>query len=186
MSTAVHPLTYADLCRMPDDGLRYEIIGGELFVAPAPNLDHQEVSGELYALLRSYVRAHRLGRVWYAPVDVRLSEHDVVEPDLLFVRRDRRDIYQTRRYVEGAPDLVVEIISPSSQKIDPGRKFALYASSGVPEYWLVDYEARRFQLFVLRLGRYEEIAANEGRFQSEAILGLVIDPAAVFAELDEE
>ncbi|MBA2278699.1 MAG: Uma2 family endonuclease [Chloroflexia bacterium] len=186
MSVQTRPLTYDDLCQTPDDGNRYEIIDGELIVSPAPNLDHQRLLGELFALVRGYVRQHRLGRVFLAPVDVRLSAHDVVEPDLLFIRRERRDIYGSRRYVQGPPDLVVEIISPSSEKTDPGRKFDLYASSGVPEYWLMDPATRRFQLFVLREGRYEEMAAEAEHLRSEVIPGLVVDPGALFAELDQD
>lgn len=186
MSTTVRPLTYDDLCQTLDDGHRYEIIGGELIVSPSPSFDHQTLSGELFALVRSFVRQLRLGRIVYAPVDMRLSEHDVIEPDLLFIRRERRDIYSSRRYVQGPPDLVVEIFTPSSRKIDPGRKFDVYAPSDVPEYWLVDPEPRRFQIFVLWERHYEEIPMVDGRPQSEVIPGLVVEPAALFAELDQE
>ncbi len=181
MSTAVRLLTYDDLCQTPDDGKRYEIIGGELIVSPAPILGHQEISGELFALLRQYVHQHHLGKVFFAPVDVRLGPHDIVEPDLLFVRQDRLNILDSGRYVMGRPDLVVEIISPSSRKTDQGAKFDLYERTGIPEYWLVDPTTRRCQLFTLREGRYEEVAPVEGRLHSIVLPGLVIDPGDLFA-----
>ncbi|MBA2278698.1 MAG: Uma2 family endonuclease [Chloroflexia bacterium] len=186
MSIQTRLLTYDDLCRMPDDGQRYEIIGGELIVSPAPNRDHQDVAYRLTRLIGDKVDAEKLGSVRFAPIDVRLSPTDVVQPDLLYIRRDRIHIYHARGDVQGPPDLVVEIISPSSEKTDPGRKFDLYASSGVPEYWLVDPATRRFQLFVLREGRYEESTAKDGGLRSEVIPGLVVDPAALFAALDQD
>ncbi|MBA2278719.1 MAG: Uma2 family endonuclease [Chloroflexia bacterium] len=185
MSTVARLLTYDDLCRMPDDGQRYEIIGGQLIVSPSPVRAHQELLGDLYAVIRSHVRRHRLGMVYFAPVDVRLSPHDVVQLDLLFIREDRLDIYKARGDVKGPPDLVVEIISPSSEKTDPGRKFDLYAASGVPEYWLADPATHRFQLFVLHDGRYTETSPVAGRLHSTVIAGLVLDPSALFAGITE-
>ncbi len=182
MSIMTRPLTYDDLCQMPDDGLRYEIIGGELIVSSAPTIPHQIVLGDLYFLIRDFLRTHRhLGEVYLSPFDVRLSPHDIIEPDLLFIRRERLDILNSGRYAMGAPDLVVEIISPSSRKTDRGAKFDLYACSGIPEYWLIDPATRQVQLFVLREGRYDEVAAEEGRLRSEVITGFALDPAALFA-----
>ncbi len=117
-------------------------------------------------------------------MDVRLSPHNVVEPDLLFIRQDRLGIYGSTGPVEGPPDLVVEIISPSSRIVDRTRKAALYADAGVPEYWVVDPEERQFQLLVLADGRYEALDADDGRFHSNAIPGLIVDPAALFAGLE--
>jgi len=184
MSTAVRLLTYDDLLQTPEDGKRYEIIAGELYVSASPGWAHQEVSGELYDTIKRHVRRHQLGKVYYAPVDVRLSPHDIVEPDLLFIRQDRLHIYKDRGAVQGAPELVVEIISPSSRRIDPGAKKQLYARSGIPEYWLVDPATRQFQLFILLDGRYEEVPAIDGRLSSAILPGLVIDLAALFAVLD--
>ncbi len=184
MSLLARPLTYDDLCQMPDDLNRYEIIGGELIVSPSPNRGHQKVSYRLTRLIGEYVDAHELGEVYVAPVDVRLSPHNVVEPDLLFIRQDRLGIYGPTGPVEGPPDLVVEIISPSSRMMDRTRKAALYADSGVPEYWVVDPERREFQLLTLDHGQYAPVEADEGRFSSAVVPGLVVDPAALFAGLD--
>ena len=179
------PLTYDDLLAMPDDRNRYEIIDGELLVSPTPRRGHREVALTLLELVAPYVRTRRMGRMFFAPVDVQFGPHDVVEPDLLFIRQDRLDIYQERGVVEGPPDLVVEIIAPSSSSIDPIRKAALYARSRVPEYWLADPEQRTFRLLVLQEdGTYRDAEPVEGCFHSTVIAGLAIDPAALFADLD--
>lgn len=185
MSTIARPLTYDDLRQIPDDGNRYEIINGLLFVSPSPNRDHQLLAAELFAVVRAHVRTHRLGILVFAPVDVRLGPYTVVEPDLLFLRAHRRDIYDKSGVVEGPPDLVVEIISPSSAKTDAISKLALYAGAGVPEYWLPDPEQRVFRMLVLQAdGTYRDVQPVDGRFHSTVIDGLVIDPATLFADLD--
>ena len=186
MSTAVRLLTYDDLLQTPDDGQRYEIIAGELIVSPSPGLVHQWFSMNLIHVLDGYVRQHGLGRVFHGPVDVRLSPHDIVEPDLLFIRQDRLHIYKMRGDVRGTPDLVVEIISPSSRKTDPGAKLELYARSGIREYWLADPMRRRFQQFVLDEGSYVERAPVGGRLHSVVIDGLAFTPAALFADIPED
>lgn len=184
MSVQTRPLTYDDLCQLPDDGNRYEIIDGELLVAPSPNLDHQDVAFGLAKFVDRFVREHHLGHTMIAPVDVRLGPQDVVVPDVLFIRRDRLDIISSRRYVMGSPDLAVEIISPSSRRIDQERKFNLYQRSGVPEYWIVDPANRTVHGFRLEGGRYVDIEPDSGRLSSIVIPGLVVDPTALFAELD--
>ncbi len=106
MSLLARPLTYDDLRQMPDDRNRYEIIGGELIVSPSPNRSHQKVSLRLTLLIAQYVDAHQLGEVYVAPVDVQLSPHNVVQPDLLFIRQDRLGIYGPTALSEGVTDLV--------------------------------------------------------------------------------
>jgi len=184
MSLLARPLTYDDLRQMPDDSNRYEIIGGELIVSPSPNRSHQIVAYRLTQLVGDMVDARRLGQVPFAPVDVRLSPHSVVQPDLLFIRNDRLHIYGPTGPVEGAPDLVVEIVSPSSQVMDRVRKAALYADSGVSEYWIVDPEKREVQVLVLAQGRYEPVESDAGELPSTVIPGLVVDPDVLFAGLD--
>jgi Uma2 family endonuclease len=184
MSLLARPLTYADLCELPNDSNRYEIIGGELIVSPSPHRAHQQTSMLLSVLISQHVAASQLGKVFAAPVDVRLSPHNVVQPDLLFIRQDRLGIFGPTGPVEGPPDLVVEIVSPSSRVMDRIRKAALYADSGVPEYWIVDPEKREFQLLTLEQGQYEPAEAVDGRFLSTVIPGLVVDPATLFAGVD--
>jgi Uma2 family endonuclease len=131
-------LTYQDYLEFPEDGRRHELIDGEHYVTPSPILHHQEVSGRLEFALQSFVRAQGTGKVFHAPLDVILSDFDVVEPDILYVSRERAAILQD--WVRGAPDLVVEILSPGTRKTDETVKKRLYDRVGVSEYWLVDPE----------------------------------------------
>lgn len=176
-------LTVDDLETFPNDGKRYEIVGGELIASPAPSEHHQLLVGELLVLLHGHVRGRRLGRVYPAPVDVRLSAIDQVQPDIVVLLNERRHIY-TANVMHGPPDLAAEIVSPSSRVTDPTVKFRLYEQHGVREYWLVDPDARTFRFFVLREGRYEETQMEGGVLHSALLPGLAVDTAGLFAELD--
>lgn len=184
MSLAVRALTYEDLRRTPDDGNRYELIAGELIVSPAPTLNHGRIEQRLSLLLGQHVETNGLGEVFTAPVDVRFSRHNTVQPDLLFIRKDRIDQLDRGAVIEGAPDLVVEIISPRSRGGDRIRKAALYADFGVPEYWLVDPMERTVDVLRLVEGEYRPVEADaEGRLGSIVLAGLMIDPSDLFAKL---
>ena len=131
-------LTYDDYLLFADDGRRHELIDGEHYVTPSPSLRHQEISKRLFRWLDGYLQTRLLGEVFYAPVDVVPTDVDVVEPDLLYVSNERAGIL--RDPVRGAPDLVIEIVSPSSRKTDEVVKRKLYERIGVREYWVVDPE----------------------------------------------
>jgi Uma2 family endonuclease len=139
-------LTYDDFVNFPDDGKRHEIIDGEHYVTPSPNTKHQAASGTLHALLWTYLRDHPCGSVFHAPFDVVFSSLDVVEPDLLYISRDRLDIL-TPAHVRGAPDLVVEILSPGTRRTDEVTKRKLYERCGVNEYWVVDPELDAIKVY---------------------------------------
>ncbi|MGH7898466.1 MAG: Uma2 family endonuclease, partial [Candidatus Binatia bacterium] len=128
------PLTYEDYAELPDDGKQYEILDGELFVSPAPVPRHQRVSRNLLRVLDDHVRGHELGEVLVSPIDVILAPTTIAQPDLLFIRTGRGAIV-TERAVEGPPDLVIEILSPSSNRKDRTTKAAVYARFGVAHYW---------------------------------------------------
>jgi Uma2 family endonuclease len=131
-------LTYHDFVLLPDDGRRHEIIDGVHYVTPSPNLSHQELVLRLALALGRRLEDRRdRGRLFVAPLDVVFSFHDIVEPDLVFVAPDQLDIL-TDQNIQGAPALVIEILSPSTRKRDQGVKRRLYDRSGVREYWLVD------------------------------------------------
>src|ERR1051325_9545435 len=117
-----------------DDDQRYEIIDGELLMAPAPDTWHQAWLGELYLIFGSHVRAQKIGKVLLSPVDVVLDRENTVQPDIVFVAAGQLGIIQ-RRAIFGVPDLLVELVSPSSVRRDRYEKKALYASFGVKEYW---------------------------------------------------
>lgn len=131
-------LTYDDFLLFPDDGLRHEIIDGEHYVTSSPNTRHQVLLGRLHFEIETCLRQHPgTGRVFLSPLDVVFTMWDVVEPDLLFVGSDRANIL-TEKNVQGAPSLVVEIISSSTRKTDEHIKRRLFERGGVEEYWLVD------------------------------------------------
>ena len=129
--------TYEDFLAFPDDGKRHEIIGGEHYVTPSPNTKHQTVSLTLAVAISSYLRRHPIGELFAAPFDVVFSDLDVVEPDLLYISRERAGIL-TPQHVRGVPDGVVEILSPGTRKTDETIKRKLYERFGVQEYWVVD------------------------------------------------
>ena len=139
-------LTYEDYVLLPEDGQRHEILDGEHCVTPAPTPGHQGNSANLYLKLGPFVREHRLGVVLYAPVDVLLSEHDIAQPDLLFISNERAGILKKANVV-GAPDLVIEILSSSTRRRDETLKRDRYERFGVLEYWLVDPLSRTVRVF---------------------------------------
>jgi Uma2 family endonuclease len=153
MSASVStPFTYRDYARLPDDR-RFEVIEGKLFLTPAPRTSHQRICGELFAALREHVRRHDLGEVLIAPCDLVLSETNVLQPDILFVRRDRLSIIG-EKYVSAAPDLLVEVLSPRTRTRDRKLKLRLYARFGVRELWVADGDSRSIEVFESADGRF--------------------------------
>jgi Uma2 family endonuclease len=133
-------LTYDDFVLLPDDGKRHELIDGEHYVTPSPNTRHQQITGDLFALLWTHLEAHPIGRVFVAPFDVVFTQFDVVEPDILYLSNARAAEVVTPQHVHGAPELVVEVASPGTRQRDETIKRHLYERAGVSEYWVVDSE----------------------------------------------
>lgn len=157
-------LTYEDYALIPDDGRRHEIIDGEEYVSPSPSTPHQRVVVNLIFYLRSYVAQHDVGEVFAAPLDVLLSDTNIVQPDVLFVSDERASIV-TERGIEGAPDLIVEVLSEGNRRHDEVRKRKLYARFGVPEYWIADPALETIKVYRLTDGDYErtaELSAEAG------------------------
>ena len=138
-------LTYQDLVNLPEDGKRYEILDGDLVVTASPLTRHQRVSRRLFSALDHYAQQQDLGELFFAPIDVILDRHTIVVPDLVFISKPRSAIIQAHGIV-GAPDLLVEIFSPSTAERDRDTKARLYARFGVDHYWIVD--AEREELYV--------------------------------------
>ena len=143
--------TYADYVQMPED-VRCEIIDGELIMAAAPYLIHQQIAADLGSIINQFVKANRLGRMYFAPTDVYLSETNIVQPDLVFVSAARSHIL-TEANIRGAPDLVVEIASPSTARRDRTIKADLYARFGVAEYWICNPTSETVDTLRLERGR---------------------------------
>lgn len=176
-------LTAADLDLFPDDGLRREIIGGVLFVAAAPSRFHQEVLFRLTLQVGNLIAANKAGSAYFAPVDVRFSDGDLVQPDLIFIRRERLGIYRGNT-VYGAPDVVMEVVSPSNRGYDLRNKARLYEANAVPEYWVFDPERRQITQLALIDGRHVPVEPTDGIYRSTVIPGLEIDPVLLFAPMD--
>lgn len=184
MATTFKRLTYNDLEAIPQrrEGEWHEIIDGELIVTPAPIPFHQDVSGNIYDPLRSFVRARKLGKVYYAPVDVRLTPDNVLIPDIIFIARHRLHIVGPKT-IDAAPDLVVEILSPGTRRRDLTVKRDLYARFGVQEYWIVDPESRMVQVLALVGGAFQEVPLLPGpTIQSRVLPGFALALDAVFAD----
>ena len=181
MAAVKTALTFADYVALPNDGKRYEIHDGELSVTPAPGRMHQRVVLRLAMALDAHVTAHTLGEVNIAPFDVVLSDPTTVQPDILFVAGDRAAAFSDRGF-EGAPTLVVEVLSPSTARIDRNIKLQLYARHAVPYYWIVDPGARTIDVHCLTASAY---GAPE-RFGGDLLAdlppfpGLTLDPATVW------
>jgi Uma2 family endonuclease len=141
-------VSYADLERWPEDGRRYELYDGEVFEIPSPILLHQFVLGRLHLALAPYVQKHG-GMVLVAPLDVVLTDFDVVQPDVLLFTCERARLLDLRKVVHHAPDLAIEILSPSTSRNDRGRKMRLLARHRVKEYWLVDPDGVAIEVYRL-------------------------------------
>jgi len=175
--------TYDDLLRMPEpkDGKRYEILDGELVVSPSPSFRHQYVLGQVLRALMREIQDAKRGLVLAAPLDVVLSRTRVVIPDHVAVRADRLEIVQPRG-IFGAPDLVCEILSPSNRRYDRNRKRRLYASSGIPEYWILDPDANTLDQLVLGERDYVLDGVYEpGDRLRSVVFGFELDVAELFA-----
>lgn len=155
--------TVEDFMNLPAD-TRAELIDGELFMSPSPRSRHQNAVVNLVRCICDFVRAQSLGRVFVAPFDVHLPSGDVVEPDVLFIRSANLGILKD--WIYGVPNLVVEVLSPDGIERDRIVKRDLYARNGVPEYWIVDPDARTVEVYSLRGDRYEP----DGYFESADVL----------------
>ena len=173
-------LTYDDYAAMPE-GERYELIDGVLIVVASPNREHQSIQFKLSLRVGNLVEGDDLGWVFNPPFDVLFSRTEVVQPDLIFVSKEREDII-TDANIQGAPDLVVEILSPSSTRRDWRDKFDMYERHGVREYWLIDPDMRMAWVFTIEDGTFKEA----GRYDAEDALtspilgGVSIDLSEVF------
>ncbi len=143
-----------DIWDTPDDGNRYEVIDGDLYMTPPPVVVHQRAGGTIYFYLRQYLVLHPIGEIFMAPIGVELDGENGIQPDVIYVSNEQRHLI-SERGIEGAPDLVVEVLSPSTQARDRGIKQRRYAAAGVPHYWIVVPRTRTLEEHVLIDGGYE-------------------------------
>jgi Uma2 family endonuclease len=175
------PYRASDYWQLPE-GAPVELIRGELVMSPAPKSSHQIIVGELY------VRLHRAaakggGLCLAAPTDVILSDDTILQPDVLYVAKERRSIIGDR--VNGPPDLVIEVLSPGAERRDRVQKLDLYAQHGVPEFWIVDPRAQNIEFLLLDQGRYMLTQAAAGRYQSPLLPEVQIELASFWHDVAE-
>lgn len=173
MIAIAEKFTYSQFLEL-DDGKRYEIINGELFdISPSPTIKHQAFSRNLQRILMDFVYGNKLGHVFDAPADVKLDEHNVIQPDLIYISHANESVI-TEMVIKGAPDLLVEILSPSTFHHDQERKKALYEKFGVKEFWVVDPANEVVEVFALVNQSYQlyAFAAQSGNVKSKLIDGL--------------
>jgi Uma2 family endonuclease len=185
MATASRQWTVEELWELPEDGNRYEIIDGELFVNPAPRRVHQDAAGELFAALRAYLKPLGVGRAYIAPSDIVSGKHTLVQPDVFVVPLVDGRVPREWNLLRGLL-LAVEVLSPSSARADRTVKRRLYLGTGVPEYWIVDSDARVIERWRAGDSRPEIITDQLEWQPSLAHPAFVLDVAGFFAEIPEE
>lgn len=149
--------TYRDYKSLPEsETKRYELLEGELIMVPSPTTYHQSISGNLEHMLRDFVRRHDLGSVYHAPLDVVFSQEDVAQPDIFLISKKRLEII-AKENIRGAPDLIIEILSPATAERDRSYKRTLYARHGVREYWLVDLDEQSIEVMELGKTGFESV-----------------------------
>ena len=181
VTAAAEMLTVEDYRATPE-GTRYQLVEGELILmAPAPNLYHQDIAGRLYTVIANFLEKKKLGRVFIAPCDVYLSDHDVVQPDVLFVGKANFGILREEG-VHGAPDLVIEVLSPSTAQLDKKTKRRVYAQAGVKEMWLVDPLLSQIQRYDFASDTAKPVALIEENetFSTPLLPGLTISATEIF------
>jgi Uma2 family endonuclease len=179
-------LTYDDFVHFPDDGKRHELIDGEHYVTPSPRLRHQVILGNLFVMIASWLEDHPIGRVFLSPLDVVMSNVDIVEPDLLYLSNARAAATLTELHVRGVPELLVEIASPGTRRRDDGIKRRLYERAGVTEYWIVDPDVDRIRVHQRdgdAFGRAVELSCEHGDILSTPLLpGLEMPLSRIFRD----
>jgi Uma2 family endonuclease len=182
LSTKARPITRHEYATIPVGAPNYQLIEGDLIMAPSPSFNHQSILLKLSRLIGNFLEQSPLGCICIAPLDVHLSDIDVYQPDLLFIRKENEGIIEEHG-IEGVPDLVVEILSKSSEKYDLGPKRTVYARTGVTELWIGDPTKRSLAVYRLAEDRDTPFATYKAgqKFTSEVLPGLTIDLTGIFA-----
>jgi len=182
--SAVQPrVSFAELCQWPDNGCRYELYDGEVIVVPAPLPRHQLVAARLISLLLEFA-GESGGLALPSPIDIAFTEHDVLQPDVVLFRPDRRSRIDMMDVIRTAPDLAVEVVSRSTEARDRGTKMQMFERFGVREYWIVDPVRNVLEIYQLRDGRYEQpgVFGGNDRVVSPTLTGLSFDASRIFED----
>ena len=173
-------ITCDDFVKLPDDGKRYEVMDGDLIVSPSPVLRHQRIVGRMFRLLADHVETHDLGEVVVSPMDVVFSEDNILQPDVIYLKKGRAQEPDDR--IRCVPDLVVEVLSESASPAELQRKADIYARFGVPHYWTFSPLNETAILYRLVEAKYERAGLYQGQdtFEAEAFPDLTIDLSKIW------
>ena len=175
-------ITVQELFEMElEEGYFYELINGNIVKKQAPSPAHQNASMEISTIMNNFIKEKQLGKLFAAPIDVFFDNYNNTQPDILFVKKER-DFLITKNGIEGAPDLIVEILSPSTFKVDRTDKFDLHLFFGVPEYWIVDPKNQSIEVYILEDNRYKmaSFAIENGLVESKILTGLTVEVSSIF------
>lgn len=172
--------TYEDYAKLPE-GAPYQLIGGDFIMTPSPEPYHQMISIRLATSLTNFVVPRKLGIVLTAPIDVYLEDEETYQPDIIFISKDRMDIIGGKK-IEGSPDFVIEILSPSTAYYDLRKKFKMYEKHGVREYWIVDPSIKSVDIYNNKDGKFflAQSLTSEGKCTSSVIKGFEVDVKDIF------
>jgi len=172
--------TYEDYAKLPE-GASYQLIGGELIMTPAPTPYHQYISGNIYSILKEFVEKNNLGQLYYSPIDVYFEETETYQPDIIFISKERLNIIKETK-IEGAPDLVIEILSPATAYYDLRKKFKIYEKHGVKEYWIVDPEEKSIEIYINEKQKFilVETKNKTGTIKSQLLKNFEIELEKIF------
>lgn len=171
--------TYEDLKSWEPDNYRHEIIEGEHFMSPSPNVYHQKIVGQLFTALLKYIEKKQLGELFVSPIDVVFHETDVCVPDLVFVSNENAAMIKEEN-IQGAPDLLIEILSPSTKKRDRELKYKRYACYGVKEYWIIDPENQLVEVYDLAANELLKIVPRNQKLSTPTFTDLNLDLKEIF------
>lgn len=175
-------ITVAEFYQLEETNQIIELIDGEIVMSPAPELPHQDATGNIYTMFKSFTQTLG-GKVYFAPVDVYFDDSNNAQPDVLWIAPEGRCVAEGTKRLRGAPDLIVEVLSPSTERNDRGKKFLLYQKYGVREYWLVNPAAQFIEVYVLLDGKFSQqgVYAPDETFTSPVLGGQLIPVSAIFA-----
>ncbi len=176
-------LTYEDFMKIPYDGKQYELYKGDLFMVPAPSIRHQDIVVKLDRNLGVFVEKNNLGKLFVAPCDVVFSDNEIVKPDIIYISNKNLSIIKELN-IQGVPDFLIEIISPTTSYNDKKIKKQIYEKYGVEEYWIIDPVNETLEVFVLEKGKYklDDIYSKNDKVKVKSIEGLEVDLKRVFSE----
>lgn len=176
--------SYKDYVKLPDDGKRYEILNGDLKMSPLPITYHQEVVSNVFYELIFFIKKEESGRIFIAPYDVVLDEFNIVQPDIIYVSKENNNII-TEKNIKGSPDLVIEILSPSSAYVDLVEKKEIYEKFKISEYWIIDPQKQWLEIFSLKGSKYTSSVKidRKGKIKSSTLNKFNIDISRFFEGL---